>query len=206
MITEFIDSYYNMIAGLAVIVGIVLTFNRPFETKDELNQQVFHPVTLEKFLILDLISGGGYSVYLIFKNWRWVSHKERKPMLILVRSIFAELTNFFLFQRIAALENKGYDWFQWIWPLLAAGFLASRTYFAFFIVSEDIAPNVWVAVGFFASTIFMTPVVLQLLKLNADNSDAIIRNSRWSWRTWTVFILFVPTFLVEIYLMLEAGR
>ena len=158
------------------------------------DQSILYPVSLKKFIILSTVTIGIYQYYWIYKNWLWLKTVRNEDLLPGVRSFFADFTNFSLFPRIAKFEN-GYAWFP-----IAAIPLAILC-FGFAILNRatsrlDSLPQWLIVVGLLGFTV-MIPVAMQVLKINENNDDVIMKYSKFDLPAIGLILLFSPVaFLV----------
>ncbi len=189
------EETWNYIAIFGVAVASIISFFFAAFIKDFdiewRNQVIMHPVSLKKFLILTVATLGTYQIYWFYKNWQWVLTARNEQMWPAVRSFFSGIMNFALFPRIAdESQSKGYGWYPALALPLAflffAGNILDRA-----IARVDSMPD-WAALVSLAGMFISLPVAMQVKRINNDNPELIAKNSKFTWRSYGLIIVFLP--------------
>jgi len=90
-------SLYFLVATLISLLGAYLRRNADAAWR---GTQVYYPVSVSKFLILNVVSIGGYYLFWSYKNWLWVKEVEGKKLSPFWRGLFSSFSNFWLFPRM----------------------------------------------------------------------------------------------------------
>ena len=86
--------------------------NESFETSIDNNMDIEekHIISLNKFIILSIISFGLYELWWIYKSWRFFQQKEKSDIMPALRTIFSIFFLIPLFNRIYDFaKEKGYN-------------------------------------------------------------------------------------------------
>ncbi len=172
-----------------IVLSLLGVIFQSQESREELAQQVFHPVSTPKFVIMSLISLGMYQYFWIYKNWRWVRDHQEQNLMPLPRSFFMNIMNFNLFPRMSETGDPGYSWFGPSAIPLAIGILITSIAAQIF----DSAPLL-----LFVPLLLLIPVAMQVLKLNERHPDAVSRNSKFGMPAILFIIGWTPLFLLVV--------
>lgn len=190
------SDWEKLFTGLFLIVGVIaavfaafFALKRDIDWRDDL---IFHPVPMKKFLLLSFITVGHFQLYWIYKNWQWVKTVQNEDIWPIPRTIFANIMNFSLFQRIS---NEGdakyrYSWFPALSIPLAILFLGANMLDRA-IMRIPTLPE-WLAVISLLSVLILVPVALQVNKYNSEKSEIVAKNGTYNWTTWLLIIGYTP--------------
>jgi hypothetical protein len=138
---------------------------------------VFYPVTIRKFLAMNVATGGLYAFFWMWKCWRWLHLQERRRIEPFWRSLFGV---FWLYPLFSEARRRGRL------PLIlrAAGLASGGAYILWAIAAAglDLAGgHQALAVALTASSFLcLLPTVAAVNRLNAAQGDVILQNSRYS--------------------------
>jgi len=140
---------------------------------------VFHPVSVEKFLLMSACSAGLYSALWFWRCWRWAKLQDGQDIQPFSRALFRVVWLYPLFQQAnGRLQSRSLP--AWI------GLAAAVSYFAWAVASValgrwDAAPLL-LRVLALGSFVLALPTLIAVNRLNGSGA-AIRANSRFGWRT-----------------------
>ncbi len=142
---------------------------------------VYHPVSLSKFIVLSLLTGGIYDLYWFYKNWRFVRDRDGSTIMPFWRAIFSPLWLAALILDLRKnVKNETIS-------LIFAVFL-SIAYVVLSIVG--LLPNpYWIAT--FLAFVPLLPVVRLINTSNEDDSQ-YVSNSSWKPRHCILALFSIP--------------
>lgn len=189
---EVFVGWFLLALFLSLLVAI-LRLNADFAWRSNLT---LYPVSMSKFIPLSMVTFGVYQLYWIYKNWQWLRDVEGQKVSAGARTFFALIFNFYLFQKIADMQPRGYAWFKYAALPLAflyvAGEFAGRASEKWEeapIWFDAIAINTWV---------ILVPVALQVNKMNEGREEYIQKNSHYGWEAAGLIVLFFPLFALAM--------
>jgi hypothetical protein len=184
---EFASMYF-MVAALISLLGAYLRRNVDTAWR---GAQVYYPVSVSKFLILNVVSIGTYYLFWSYKNWLWVKEVEGKKLSPFWRGLFSSFSNFWLFPRMVrhAPELRT--------PLSSTAILLAAVIFAagvadFYI--PDPAPALWMVWLSLLIPVLPLPAVLHVLRLNEGKERDVALISRFDWAAIGFAMLWLPVF------------
>lgn len=185
---------YYVLALAGSVVGAYLTRDWDVDWRRE---QAFYPVSLAKFIVLNVITLGAYQTYWFYKNWLWIRETKEEDISPFLRASFFVFSNFSLFPRFARSRTEGPNWFGPIAIPLAVLILLSAAldrYMQKATVIPDAA--MWIAL---LAPLLPVPAAVQVLSLNKADETHVARNSKFSWPVILMMLAFSPLFLVTVY-------
>jgi len=187
-ITQIVVAYM-VAAGLISVVGAYLTRNWD---RDWRGKQVLYPVSLTKFIVLNLVTIGFYYSYWAYKNWVWIKEVEQQDMSPFWRAVFSGITNFALFPRMAKLSDQRPNWLKILaFPFALLMFLGNAL--DRYLGRADTA-DLWLYWLSSAAILLPVPVALHVLRLNKGAGKYVAMNSRFSWPVILMIVLWLPVF------------
>lgn len=178
---EDIGLFALVLAMFAAIIYLPFAIYARLKRDDAvMDQGVFHPVSLPKFLILSVISLGLYSVFWMWRCWRWQKRTDSSNIMPFWRAYFSFIWFYPLFAAIRE-EQEAQKTPVFIGVLLAVAY-AVLTIFS--TIAERVFEDQPLYLGLVAilslSVFFcVAPLVVWVNRLNIDRPDAIAANSRW---------------------------
>lgn len=185
---------YIALIVLASLLGAYLTRNRDAGRLDE---QVFYPVSLTKFIILSAVTLGIYQIYWTYRNWQWIRIVQEEQISPFWRTVFSGFTNFSLFPRFAKTADKGMAWFGPVAVPLAVLVLLSQVLDRYTQKATDV-PD-WLEILALLTVLLPVPAAMQVLRLNRDKPEQIAMNSRFSWPVCLMILGFAPVMVAAIW-------
>ncbi len=185
-VEKYFLPYYGVIL-IGAISGGFLTRN-----KDALwrGTQEFYPVSLLKFVTLNVFTLGIYYLFWVYKNWQWLREVRNEDISPIWRTIFSGLTNYFLFRHFSKGQAVGYPWFGWLAAPLAILILMDSALNRYIDRTAEV-PDIVVWISLF-NVLLPLPAAMQVLKLNAQNKEQIALNSKFSWPVLLMMFAFFP--------------
>jgi transglutaminase-like putative cysteine protease len=163
----------------------------------------FYPTSVLKFIALNIAMLGLYSIFWMWKCWRWVKMKDEPDILPFWRTFFSVFWFYALFD--AVNDRTGKPRPVWIGALLAV------IYFIWVVggsVAEGLTevatdPGIRVALNVLSlSTTFamlcFLPILIAVNRMNGEGSHALAANSRWSWWNIAGLVLGIPIWSLVI--------
>ena len=170
----------------AALIGMYRCRDFDREWRDD---SVFHPVALRKFIPLSIMTFSLYSVYWIYRNWRWMKFVQGKNIWPFWRSAFSMFTNFSLFTAMSEVEPQGFRWFKRaVIPLGIA-----------YLVLSVIANMTEAFSTVYLAPLVLIPVVLHVNKMNAGRADIIAKYSKYDLPVWGLIALVAPLFALAVW-------
>ncbi|KAE9628641.1 hypothetical protein [Parasedimentitalea maritima] len=161
-----------------------------------LAEQIYHPISMTKFLVMSSVSLGIYPIFWVYMNWRWIQKVDSEDVSPGWRTFFMALTNFSLFKKMAR-KPGGVGWFRYAGIPLAGiiliGAISERYYNK---VPE--APD-WLFLFGLACILAWLPAVAHVNKLNQGHPSSLRRNSKFGWPAFGMLALFFPVFGLIVY-------
>lgn len=180
----------------AVIMSLVGGLSSMRNDSAQLVKQIYHPVSVTKFVILSVVSVGVYTVFWSFMNWRWAKHVDNQDVSPGWRAFFMPLTNFSLFSKMAG-KDGGFDVFRSTSTLLAITILIGAIGDRIYSRALD-APN-WLFFFGSACMIAWIPAVMHVNMLNKAQPECLRQNSKFGWPALGMLALFAPIFGLVVY-------
>ncbi|WP_170431753.1 DUF3857 domain-containing transglutaminase family protein [Ruegeria arenilitoris] len=199
-IEEWIDGFdedtfgfyaYILCALLISLIGASLLKNSDVAWRE---YQVFHPISLTKFVVMTIGTVGIYPVYWSFKNWQWVRDVDAQSVSPFWRAVFSPITNFSLFARMASVPQES-NRFRSSATLLAAILLVGE-FLGWYEGELEASVEDWLLVISIVTLLAWIPVVRHVNKLNTTYPDVIRKNSRFGWPALGMLVLFLPFFVL----------
>ncbi len=161
--------------------GIVFTFK-----KDNLRMEngTLHPISLHKFIILNILTFGTYGIFWMWRCWRWVKNHDASNIMPFWRAFFSAIWMYPLFSTIREYQ-EGRKAPAPFGVLLTIGFIVltgigtigDRVY-------EDDPKSMMLTTLVALLAVFcLAPLVFWVNALNKNSPDAIRANSRWRGHT-----------------------
>ncbi len=179
-----------LFAVLLYILGVIYaiaTWRIDSSSRLEYCDEVYYPVSRRKMLILSLATGGIYTSYWIYRNWKYVKQTEQLGIMPIARGIFSAFWYYPLFSHLVA-DSKARFAKNTIMPM-GIGVVAA---ILFFIANYSYNTDNWYLVGMLASPILLFPMLSYIIGLNGRDSHAYIANSKWKARHSVISLLFLP--------------
>ena len=212
---DFAEADMVGLAAFIVIISLVgLVIYLPFgaaarlkNDRNTIDQSVFFPVTIKKFLILNIATLGTYGVFWMWRCWRWVKHHQNAVISPLARAFFSVIFFYPLFGAIRHEQEDGRKA-----PILA-GVLLTLGYIVFSIIGtvagamDDVSGAEAFASFLVSALIVFIPVPLVLWVNRLNTAPDINRvHSSWSVHTWLLLaygvllwaLIFIGAFLSDV--------
>ncbi|NOY41350.1 MAG: hypothetical protein GXP26_05880 [Planctomycetes bacterium] len=149
---------------------------------------VYYPVSLSKFIVLSLLTGGVYELYWFYKNWRFVRDRDNSTIRPFWRALFAPLWCAAL---ILDLRESVQDKAISIVPIV----FLSIAYFVLSILVQLPDPY-WIVT--FLAFVPLVPVVRLINASNQDASQEYISNSTWKLRHFVLALFSIPLLSIGV--------
>lgn len=183
---------WMLLAAIGTVIYLSIAGDNDFAMRREF---VFYPVSMTKFAVMSFMTFGLYQYYWIFKNWQWVRDVENEVISPFWRTFFSVIFNFSLFSRLGKAEGGGYPWFRYVAIPLAVLSLLSELLDGIVNQGDDLTPLDLLT---FAPFLVLFPVAAQALKLNSDRKALVAENSRFTWQSYVVMLMFAPVVLLAL--------
>jgi hypothetical protein len=111
--TNFIDTYFYLICYCGFIGICLITFGlvcwlrlKDKETNSAALAVSFYPVHIVRFLILNLVTLGGYQTYYMWMNWRYIRRHDQSNIFPFARAILSPIWIYSYYRRITSGEER----------------------------------------------------------------------------------------------------
>ena len=159
--------------------GIRATFTTDRETIDS---AVFFPINLQKFVILSTATLGFYSIFWMYRCWRWIRYTDKRQIMPLWRAIFSIIWFYPLFTEIRErqidVEKKAMSVI--LGAALTAGYVIVTIASA---VGEGTTSGInSLAASIMSGLVFLLtlPLLSAVNTLNENDTGIIQKHSSWS--------------------------
>lgn len=138
----------------------------------------FYPVSLRKFVLMCLATGGLYPFFWTWKSWRWAKAYDGQDIQPFWRALFSVFWIYALFAQINRRLAR---------PLPAWTGIAATAAYVLWAVGDAVlnrwkeAP-LWLHVAGLTSFVCLLPHVVAVARLNGPDNAALKANSRFGWR------------------------
>jgi hypothetical protein len=152
-------------------------------------------ISLNKFIFLNLITMGLYSVWWVYKSWKVFQEREQYEELMPVwRTLFGVIFYYNLFQRILGFaESKGYQ------KEYSSGYLLVGI---IFFVMLSWLPYPYSLVTVFDFVFFIPPfLALNYALENSDEYEEVVTSEKFNDRQIALVVLGSALWLCEIYVI-----
>ncbi len=183
-----------LLAVILYILGVIYaiaTWRIDSSSRLEYSDEVYYPVSRRKILLLSLATGGIYTSYWIYRNWKYVQQTEQLGIMPIARGIFSAFWYYPLFSHLVA-DSKARFTKNTIMPM-SLGIVAA---ILFFIANYSYNSDNWYLAGMLASPILLFPMLSYIIGLNGRDSQAYIANSKWKARHSVISLLFLPGYFL----------
>jgi hypothetical protein len=170
------------VVGVALALGALVLGVRQGLKADAAyaDQGFFYPVSLSKFVIMNLLTLEMYTFFWMWKCWRWAKAHGRSDIAPFWRALFGPFWLHPLFTEAnSRLKTRALA--AWI------GVASAAAYFLTGITTNGLsrlpsAPPIITFVGFL-TFLFVLPTVIAVNRANAGNDVALKANSKITWLT-----------------------
>jgi transglutaminase-like putative cysteine protease len=199
--TEITLILIGAIAALVALIYLPFGIRASFKRDEQLaSQSVFYPVSPLKFIILNIATLGGYSLFWMWRCWRWVKANGADEIMPFWRTFFSVIWFFPLFSEI-----KGHREDSRIPAIL--GVLLAIGYVLMAIVGGggEIVygdnPTMSLATSLVDGLAFLLilPFVIWVNQLNDNEPEILRENSRWNVHTYALLGVGAVIWAIVIY-------
>jgi hypothetical protein len=183
---------------MAMFGGGLFALNRALHADDAYARSAFfYPVDVKKFILMSIATAGLYSVYWMWKCWRWVKIDQASHVLPFWRALFGFVWLYPLFAEV----NRRSTISTWTRTLG----IGAAVLFTLLIVPAEIAWFSWhsltIQLGFrVLQTVFVLPTVLSVNALNSAQAKVRSKNSCFTWLTATAIAYGLLDWSSQIWL------
>ena len=177
---------------LALIYAIA-TWRIDSSSRPVYEDEEYYPVSRRKLLFLSLSTGGIYTSYWMYRNWKYVKESEQLGIMPIARGFFSLFWYYPLFAHLVE-DSKERFARNTIMPM-SFGVVGA---ILFFIANYTYDSDNWYIVGMLATPMLLFPLLNYIIKLNGKTSPAYIDNSAWKARHSVMSILFIPLVLFAV--------
>lgn len=153
----------------------------------------YYPVSKRKLLMLSVSTGGFYTSYWVYRNWKYIKLQEQVSIMPIARGIFSLFWYYPLFSHLVEDSKQRYAK-NTIMPI-SVGVIAA---ILFFLTSCSYESDNWYLAGIFVTPMLLFPLAQYITKLNGKSSAAYLDNSAWKIRHTVMSVLFIPWILFAI--------
>ena len=185
-----------ILCALLYILGLIYaiaTWRIDSSSRINYSDERYYPVSRRKLLFLSLATGGIYTSYWFYRNWKYVKESEQLGIMPIARGIFSAFWYYPLFTHLVEDSKERYAK-NTVMPMgmgIAAAIL-------FFIANYTYNSDHLYLAGMMAVPILLFPLLNYINHLNGSTSLAYVDNSAWKVRHTLVSILFIPWILLAI--------
>ena len=176
-----------LLFGLLAVVGLSFAVRSALHADDNYAAEgQYYPVSIAKYLFLDVVTLGFYGIFWRWKCWRWAKTHGGQDIAPFWRTLFAVIWLYPLFEQVnARLEKRRLP--GWL-GISAAVFYVAFSFGAAIVNRWPGAPK-WLQIVALFSFVCVLPVALAVTRLNGENSAVLRANSRFSWHTWLTIVI-----------------
>ncbi len=145
---------------------------------EQLPTTKFFPVSMAKFCLLSILTGGLYEIYWFYKNFKYIKLRDQSQIWPLARALFAPLWFYSLIKDINRHSTAGLP----VAPLALVYFLM--------VLSWELPDPYWLIA--ILSFVPLLLAVLAIAALNEFEGSDLAKNSRWRWRHSLLLLLAGP--------------
>jgi len=144
--------------------------------RDHALQAVYYPVSLTKFIVMNIATGGLYGSFWLWKCWRWIKVRDGRAIWPFWRAVFAFIWWDALFQNVR-LRNSAMALPRWIGLATWGSFIGLSA--GGYLLSGHHHPATGFALQMLA-LFCLLPTVQAVNRMNAADVITISRNSRFN--------------------------
>ncbi|WDI32780.1 DUF3857 and transglutaminase domain-containing protein [Hyphococcus flavus] len=176
----------GVLVGLAVIVYLIIAIVAQLKRDEALMEtSVFYPVSMTKFVILNVATFGYYGIFWMWRCWRWVKFREERAIMPFWRAFFSFIWFYPLFSEIRDHQSS-HKTRVFIGVTLAVAYVVF--YFAGNIADAVYEGGPLISLSFSMLSgitfLFTMPLVRWVNHLNTESPVILERNSRWTGHTF----------------------
>jgi hypothetical protein len=198
-----IDIYQWIEIIYAVLLISGLTFaiiNWRIESRNTalLEEAVFYPVSLTKFIVLNIVTFGIYSSYWFYRNWFYIKNtasaeSNESRLMPVARGIFNQFWYYPLYQKLFADSQARYQKNRVM--LKPVAILFALFFFSIYFLNR--IDNMLIPV-LIIEPLLLIPLLNYINHIEDNKQRAYALNSHWRLRHTVLSIIFTP-FLIYVY-------
>ena len=169
-----------VVCGLVVVGAVQLIRQALAADAAYAAKGFYYPVSVSKFVLLNLATVGSYSFFWFWKCWRWAKQHDRDDGRPFLRAVFALFWIYPLFERVNRKAGP-LAMPVWIGRVAMAGYFAFRI--ADFVFLRSPATPILLQLAPVAAFVCFLPTLKLVNALNADDNHALVANSRFTGMT-----------------------
>ena len=197
--TEEADSMVNTVLwsiGLVYalsLIFIIVAWRIESSRRPDFEGAHFYPITLTKFIILSVFTGGIFLSYWSYRNWKAIKLKEDSDIMPIARGIFIIFWFYPLFNKLQADSFERFDRNRVMPTGLAIVFAVTIILSSIYSSIDDGLLGIF---QFLLSTLLFVPFVQYINKLNIHDSSALQYNSKWRIRHVLTILIVAPILIL----------
>lgn len=178
---------YGALYLLVILMWRVERWRRP-----DTAEAVFFPVSMVKLIAMWVLSFGVYGIYWFYKNFNYIKQQENNAIMPVARGLF---NPFWYYPLWSKLKEDSLNRFEG--AHLPAKSTAIVLALAFFVVSAVGSIDALVLPSVILGVLLVLPLANYILFVNSNTSPALMSNSRWSFRHYTLALLSAPLLVMS---------
>ncbi len=199
-VEEFVESYrllLGIVLYLCVLLFILILFHIDSRKNPYPGNMKFYPVSVNKFILMWVMTLGFYAIYWFYRNWQYVRHSDNSSSASpLWRAIFFQFWYFPLYLRLSASLPEGAK--KVSIPSRAIAVLLSILFVI--IVFATVKETTYTYPLELLAALVALPLLHMVNVINrADQEEgAITHNSRWTLKHGFLIILIAPLSVLAV--------
>ncbi|SIS67228.1 DUF3857 domain-containing protein [Neptunomonas antarctica] len=156
--------------------------------KSDESDSVFFPVSIAKLSAMWILTFGIYGAYWFYKNFQYIKKQKNSASMPMARGIFYSFWYYPLWRELKEDCTTRFEHSHLPGKMLAVpmalGFLV--------IVTTGNRSDIWLLPSLLLSALLILPLANYILFVNGRESQALAKNSTWSFRHYLLALLSTP--------------
>ncbi len=203
---EETTDYYQLTIDIYIVLLIsglafsIIDWRKESRKNSAAEESIFYPVSLAKFMALNIVTFGIYNVYWFYRNWLYVKSENESHIMPVIRGIFNNFWYYPLYQELVKDSEARYQENKVLSRPLAV--LFALAFFSALVLSYQ--DNLLIPV-MILEPLLVLPLLNYINHIKQNQQQAYSNNSRWMLRHSIVSALFTPyllyLFATSVYLL-----
>ena len=204
--TEKTTDYYQLIIDSYIVLFIIglafslINWRKESSKNPAIEESIYYPVSLAKFIALNIVTLGIYNVYWFYRNWLYIKSENESQIMPVIRGIFNNFWYYPLYQELVKDSETRYQENKVLSRPLAV--LFALAFFSVLMLSYQ--DNLLIPT-MILEPLLLLPLLNYINHIKQNQQQAYSYNSRWMLRHSVVSALFTPyllyLFASSVYLL-----